>query len=578
MEARDEILVSSGFEIDYAHTIITRDINCRECILDLIDNSIDSARRAIVSSSGRVDHTGLPVDYSGYEISVGLKNNSFYVEDTCFGISPEEIENRLLVIGKLPRERLSIGSFGVGLKRALLKIGKTYSISTSYEGNAYRLIFSSEDLIDSGMPIYAKKLTDQSNESFTQVVISDLTESANREILESISWQTEIIEEIGVRYGVFIKKGLVIKYNNIPVKPLCPSVKKFKTIEVQRDIISSVPGDVVVKIEAGLHEKYLFKDPASPDLPIENKELTSEYGWYFVCNDRVIKKACIEESFGWAKRWHPEYYGFVGWVFFTGAADDLPWNTKKTDIDPNSEVFEAIKSKLKNYATAYRRQNRKLRDSLKENGTELIDSQQQNLIENSSQEDFGTITPGGNNTSVRPNDNGVTSTNAAANSGEATNSTPAAYDGGAFGDVKKPKKITKIEKSKFVEERIYFLRSNKLSQLYESLCTVSLITHPVLVSVGAWAFFETLSKLAGYKGDSSFSSFLNNKVNFLYKDREKKKSYKKIINDISERGNLDKHDGYYYTIDARQLAVDFDVIEPFLIDLLDEIIASIKAE
>ena len=138
---------------------------------------------------------------------------------------------------------------------------------------------------------------------------------------------------------------------------------------------------------------------------------------------------------------------------------------------------------------------------------------------------------------------------------------------------------TKIDKSSLVIAALQRLDSPKLSQLYSSLCQISLIEHPVLMSVGSWSFFETLARLLGARNDMSFSAFFNGKINEWYQnDKNKRTMYKKILADISERGNLDKHEGRYYTVDAKQLAVDFSIAEPLILEIIEEIIAENSVE
>ncbi len=50
-----------------------------------------------------------------------------------------------------------------------------------------------------------------------------------------------------------------------------------------------------------------------------------------------------------------------------------------------------------------------------------------------------------------------------------------------------------------------------------------------------------------------------------------KERLQKVLNDYSERGNLDKHQGQYYILDAKQLAVVFSIAKPQTLKILDEI-------
>jgi len=249
----------------------------------------------------------------------------------------------------------------------------------------------------------------------------------------------------------------------------------------------------------------------------------------------------------------------------------LPWNTKKTDIDPSSDVFDAIKGHLKKYASKYRTQNRRLRKN-KEGETKKEASPKSDQIEmldagGRGKESKGAFGDGqvDDGVSNKLDDKGSLGVGESKYSDKSTSG-----NGGKY------KIRTKIEKSSAITKRLDELESPKISQLYSSLCVISLVEHPVMMSVGAWALFENLAKLLGANSDTSFNSYFSGKINEWYKDKNMKKAFKKIIRDVSERGNLDKHEGKYYTVDAKQLAVDFAVADPLILKILDEIIAKKK--
>ncbi len=549
-----DLKLKAGLTPEYARSSLVRDIDCKDSILDLIDNSIDSIRTSVLSDDGDVDDNGMVVDFSGYEINIGFDKKSFYIEDNGAGIDPIAMQERLLVIGEMSNKDYGIGRFGVGLKRALLKIGNKYRIETSWSGEIYLIEFTANELTDANKNIIAKYIKIDESPSYTQIRIFDMSEDAIREIFQTEEWRNYLSREIGIRYSIFIKKGLVIKYRNVPIEAYCPGLRQYKSITVQDATLEGVPHGIKVKICAGLHEKYIFEEEVSHNVANANKELTGEYGWYYVCNDRVIKIACIEEKYGWSKRWHPEYYGFVGWIYFSGNAKDLPWNTKKTDIDPSSEVFVSVKDDLKNYASTYRSQNRFIRK--KSSAKITIEENNSDLNSNAKKGGFGDK----NTTTIAESANEVTLNATTSNTEERWN--PAVNS--------RPKTKTKIEPSVRITLMLEAINSEKLAQLYNSLCKISLIEHPVLVSVGSWAFFETLAKLSGAAENTSFESYFNSKISQWF-NGGKKKAFRKIVRDISERGNLDKHERDYYTVDAKQLAVDFSVAEPLIIKILEEI-------
>lgn len=136
------------------------------------------------------------------------------------------------------------------------------------------------------------------------------------------------------------------------------------------------------------------------------------------------------------------------------------------------------------------------------------------------------------------------------------------------------KKQTRIEASNAIIERLNELGSLKFSQLYNSLCTISLEQHPALMYVGAWAFFESLAK--NLDSSTDFNAFFGSKMNHWGYNREQKKSIGRCLSDISDEGNCVKHDGAYVSVDAKKLAHHFKITEPLILKALDDAIQKIK--
>ena len=106
--------------------MLTRDITLTQCILDLVDNSIHNVIRStnldvtqILTGKARtrsIQHA---------KIAITLDKTHFRIEDTCGGISIADAQNEVFRFGKpTPDRRLKgLGVYGIGMKRALFKIG-----------------------------------------------------------------------------------------------------------------------------------------------------------------------------------------------------------------------------------------------------------------------------------------------------------------------------------------------------------------------------------------------------------------------------------------------------------------------
>ena len=551
-----KIGIQTGISPDYVGRILTRDVSGIEAVLDLIDNSVDAIRSALDQSVK--DDKGFPKSYKGYGISIFFSEKEFRIVDNGFGIDSTAMVKRLLMIGAESNEHLAIGHFGVGIKRTFLKLGNKYSISTTNSTSSYLIKCKRSDLLkESRDKVFANQVPKLPSLG-TDICITSLTTEFIREI-GSETWEKTIAREISIRYSLLIRKGLEISLNKEICSAICPGVRDNEVFKPKVEVLYN-ENNILIDVRSGMHEEYrLTSEPDYEANKSRIKQLTNEYGWYFVCNERVIKTADHSPDFGWSTRWHQEYYGFVGWVFFSGPVNQLPWNTKKTDIDPSSEIFLKVKSKLISFADDYRQVNRKERKQPSGFSGEQ------------------------NHASLNADRVGETSKEIKTEQVEEGKVSQESIDlqkkfSGENERTSMPEKLgirgpTKIAESSALVTKLNQLNSLKLSKLYYSLCRISFIEHPILVAVGVWTFVESLSKQMGRNAETSFVSFYKSKIPDWYEDKTTKAEMRTAIERISEEGNCTKH-GKAHMPHAPLIADDFHTIEPLLIKSIDIIVES----
>lgn len=339
-----------AFFIDY----LTADIGSAECVFDLIDNSIDAARSDI-----EIDKGGLPSSYANFRIELSISAEHVSVVDNCSGISESDFSELTFRSGSKSHHAYGIGHFGVGLKRAILKLGRECKISTD-DGISNIAMDFTRDQLDASNDLKLSAFKEEtSGSSFTEIHISDLSEDTKRD-LGSIRWVETLLTNIGRRYGLFIRKGLSLVVNGEAVKPFAPQPVESDYIPIQNQHFEA--HGVEVEIVAGVHERYRFAKNEDGTIGADqsnlkvHREIASDFGWYVVCNDRVIVLSDKTEKTGWTQNWHNEYSGFVGWLHFRSEDPSLlPWDTKKSNIVENSQVYSDVLEKLRSIATEYRR-------------------------------------------------------------------------------------------------------------------------------------------------------------------------------------------------------------------------------
>ena len=355
------IEVKSGVNSDYLENTLTTDITVLESIFDLIDNSIDAARDHLVSKNFEHDIYGLPNDYSKYRINIRLGKKSISVLDNCLGMHESTLSLHAFKTADTSSHRYGIGHYGLGLKRALLKFGSKFAMSSDNGNIAFKMRF------DSAMISGDKKLMANAHESSghrkTLFVVSEIKPSIRYEI-QSQSWFENAIKMLKIRYAAYTEKGLKISISSsyfgecLRANGVLPTIRtnsKFKPISKPIQVEG-----VSIYIDSGIHGKYYFPTEDTYSLSI-NKTLTDEFGLYFICNDRVIVSSSTANEHGWKTKWHSEYNGFVCIVRFVSEdPQKIPWNTLKTALKTDGLLFVQVRDELQPIADLYRQSVKKL--------------------------------------------------------------------------------------------------------------------------------------------------------------------------------------------------------------------------
>ena len=111
--------------------MLTRDVQLQMAILDLVDNCIDGALR-------------LRGQDSLHELRADIKfsEHTFSISDNCGGIDVVRAQDYAFRFGRPSSTDLvphSVGRFGVGMKRAIFKMGRNFDVTTRTRNHTYRI-------------------------------------------------------------------------------------------------------------------------------------------------------------------------------------------------------------------------------------------------------------------------------------------------------------------------------------------------------------------------------------------------------------------------------------------------------
>nr|WP_315255844.1 ATP-binding protein [uncultured Duganella sp.] len=392
------IKVRHGVDPSYLENVLTKDITALESIFELIDNAVDAARdRLLALPDLERDKYGLPSRYDGYKVDIRLRANSLVFADNCAGIPKAVLMDRAFVIGAMSNHAYGIGRFGIGLKRALFRLGTQYRLYT--DTGEFRAVMSFRDVHLKGSDLELFALQRASlGAPMTVIRISQLRDRVRHEF-DAEAWRAALPMVLSKRYGRYVAKGLKISVNKMEIAPFGPGFRSYKDVKPTSESTIG-PNDVSIFIDTGMHERYRIKDEKDYS-KTEVGSLTDEFGWYFVCNDRIVEIATHTPNLGWKTRWHQEYYGFVGWAYFVAEdPEHLPWDTKKTTIDPHSPAFRAIADRLQVFAEDYKSKNKQAKSGTSE-GTKNSGTSSTNNATNNRPTQTSTAGSGSNPSSTR---------------------------------------------------------------------------------------------------------------------------------------------------------------------------------
>lgn len=333
---------------DFFVNMITRDISLQDCICDLLDNSLDGARRSLGVSG---DHA----PFSHCEIRIDMGGDEFSVSDNCGGISLSDAVDYAFHFGKKKHDPADveggIGLYGIGLKRAIFKIGKKAEITSHHDDDSFRVdVDVNEWIADEDNWDFSYSDVGGGSSKGTAIKISDLIPEI-AEFISSKSFQREMIKLIARDYSFFIEQGAGIYVNGEKAPSYLYKIKQSEDFAPYVDIYDD--GDVSVKIVCGL------VDEIPDDIQDEFRpEDVDRYGWFVICNDRVVLAADKSSKTVWGRDgyrvWHPQYNGFAGFAIFSAKNQRrLPWTTTKRDVDYSHSMYRRAIAKMKSATDEY---------------------------------------------------------------------------------------------------------------------------------------------------------------------------------------------------------------------------------
>jgi hypothetical protein len=323
-------------------SLLSRDISLVDAILDILDNSVNSALEPYANRLKTAeDYESLLDDQSvkpKCKIKVDFDTKSLTISDNAGGISKKQAETSVFKFGRpedaeAKGDRLSV--YGIGLKRAIFKIGDQISICSEHVSGGFKLDLKVSDWAKEpqavwGFPIIPRK---PSKKTGTVIEVTNFHPDIAKRFRDGLL-EGQLREQISKIYALFIGRIVEIEVNGQNVSGLSFNVGSNMTNQKFN------VGMVSCTAKAGIAQQTdgRFRDSGS--------------GWFVFCNGRNVIFGDKTRLTGWSNNglpiFQPKHRPFLGLVFFFSENPELlPWTTTKADINEESDVWqEALKVML----------------------------------------------------------------------------------------------------------------------------------------------------------------------------------------------------------------------------------------
>lgn len=332
-------------------SMLTRDIDLKDAILDLLDNCVDGILRY------RQFHPASDKQkpYEGFWAKINISDNHFSIEDNCGGISKQIAEESAFRLGRADLDRdkdlPTVGMYGIGMKRAIFKMGRKATVFSKCKPYSYYVeILPSwlENDDDWELPLVDKEgVLEQEG---TRVLVEQLYDNIAVQ-LSSKDFDKDLREDISHFFAIILMKGFKVYLNDreIPVgdfRLLRPKDFEFPN-QIQPYVYKGKIRGVSIEIVVGFYRELASitetekEEEEEKDRPSRK---TENAGWTVICNDRVVLYKDRSRLTGWGvrdiPRYHTQFIAIAGTVTFTSNDSlKLPLGTTKRNIDTSSEIY-----------------------------------------------------------------------------------------------------------------------------------------------------------------------------------------------------------------------------------------------
>lgn len=322
-------------------SMLTRDIELSDAILDLVDNSLDGALRLGADTHG----------YAPYKIEVVVNKEEFRITDNCGGISREIAARYAFRMGResgdsRDSEHATIGMYGIGMKRALFKMGDNAIVDTNHNGDRFIVRITPEWIASANwdpIPFEEPKPDDGDQPTGTTISVQNLASGVAKKFGEQ-SFLLDLRKAFADHFTMFLQRGLTIVLNEIPIEATRVLVLLDHTQGRPKPFYTRLQhGTITIVLTIGLNGGVASGEDEIDSANFTRERSSPTAGWSIFCNDRAIVIGDKSRLTGWGDgvpMFHPQFNIITGIIEFrSNEAKELPVTTTKRALDASSEAW-----------------------------------------------------------------------------------------------------------------------------------------------------------------------------------------------------------------------------------------------
>lgn len=323
-------------------SMLTRDIELNDAILDLLDNCVDGALRT------KKDIKDASKPYEGFYAKLTINRDEFSIEDNCGGI-PKSFREYAFKMGRPHKKEEenegTVGVYGIGMKRAIFKIGRDCLIDSNNSDGAFNVNITPAWIDGEGWTIPMNESDyDESLPSGTKIKIQQLHPNVAQKFNET-TYLSDLYQQIKHSLSFIVQKGFNIELNGTPVEHNPINIMTDNSA-IEPYIYKAKIDDVDIDLVVGF-----YKNLEDEDNDVFEKRSSDDAGWTIICNDRVVLYCDKTHLTGWGfanvPRFHTQFIAISGIVRFSSKnPEKLPITTTKRGVDLSSTLYNDVRNKM----------------------------------------------------------------------------------------------------------------------------------------------------------------------------------------------------------------------------------------